>query len=85
MTRKKKKGAPDIRERFGAAVKHRREFLGLTQEHLAHRAGIHRTYLSDVERGSRNLSLVNIEKLAGPLDITLAELFRSVEKAAVAT
>ena len=52
-----------------------REEKRLTQEELAHRAGMHRTYLSDIERGSRNPSLVNIEKLAVGLGITLEELF----------
>ena len=75
-----KKAKPDIRERFGFAVKMRREELHLTQEDLAHKAGIHRTYLSDVERGSRNLSLINIERLAAALSISLCELFRLVEK-----
>jgi transcriptional regulator with XRE-family HTH domain len=76
----KKRDKPDIRERFGFAVKTRREALGLTQEDLAGRAGIHRTYLSDVERGSRNLSLVNIERLAAALSLPLSELFRLVEQ-----
>ena len=76
---KKGKSRPDIRERFGFAVKDRREELGLTQEDLAERAGIHRTYLSDVERGSRNLSLINIERLAHGLSLTLPELFQRVE------
>lgn len=71
---------PDIRERFGFAVRTRREAPGLTQEDLAHRAGIHRTYLSDVERGGRNLSLVNIERLAEVLSLALSELFRLVER-----
>lgn len=71
---------PDVRERFGFAVKTRREELGMTQEDLAHKAGIHRTYLSDVERGTRNLSLVNIERLAEALAISMAELFQIVEK-----
>ena len=75
----KKKNKPDIRERFGFAVKMRREELQLTQEDLAEKAGIHRTYLSDIERGSRNLSLINIERLAASLSISLAELFQSVE------
>jgi transcriptional regulator with XRE-family HTH domain len=75
----KKRGAADIRERFGLAVKARREELGLTQEGLAHAAGIHRTYLSDVERGGRNLSLVNIERLAEALSLPLSELFERVE------
>ena len=44
----KRREAPDIRERFGTAVKFRREELGLTQEDLAEKARIHRTYLSDV-------------------------------------
>ena len=76
---KKKNGRPDIRERFGFAVKSRREVLGLTQEELAHRAKIHRTYLSDVERGTRNLSLINIERLAIALEIGLPSLFASLD------
>jgi transcriptional regulator with XRE-family HTH domain len=71
----KRRGQGDIRERFGFAVKARREELALTQEDLAERAGIHRTYLSDCERGTRNVSLVNVERLASALEITLAELF----------
>jgi transcriptional regulator with XRE-family HTH domain len=77
----KKRGKPDIRERFGFAVKARREELDLTQEDLAERAGIHRTYLSDIERGTRNLSLVNIERLALALSLSMSELFRLVEGA----
>ena len=71
----KKTGPPDIRERFGDSVRTRREKLGLTQEDLAEKAGIHRTYLSDVERGSRNVSLVNIERLARSLGLRIADLF----------
>ena len=76
----KKKGRADIRERFGFAVKARREALGLTQEDLAEKARIHRTYLSDVERGTRNLALLNIERLASALKLSLAELFATVEQ-----
>ena len=76
----KRHAKPDVRERFGSAVKFRREELGLTQEGLAEKAGIHRTYLSDVERGTRNVSLVNIEKLAASLAISVSELFLEVEK-----
>ena len=75
----KRRATPDIRERFGYAVKVRREALGLTQEDLADKAGSHRTYLSDVERGTRNLSLVNIERLAAELSILMSELFAAVE------
>ena len=76
----KKRSAPDIRERFGDGVRARREELDLTQEDLAGKAGIHRTYLSDIERGSRNVSLVNIEKVAAALSLSLSELFRLVER-----
>ena len=75
----KRRAPPDIRERFGYAVKGRRDELGLTQEDLADKAGIHRTYLSDVERGTRNLSLVNIERLAAALSMKMSELFAAVE------
>ena len=76
----KKRAKPDIRERFGFAVKVYREELGLTQEDLAEKAGIHRTYLSDIERGSRNVSLLNIERLASALSLSLSELFQQVER-----
>jgi transcriptional regulator with XRE-family HTH domain len=76
-----KKGAkPDIRVRFGFAVKDRREVLGLTQEEFAEQAGIHRTYLSDIERGTRNISLINIERMASALSLKLSELFKLVER-----
>jgi transcriptional regulator with XRE-family HTH domain len=76
----RKRAKPDIRERFGFSVKIRREDLGLTQEELAERARIHRTYLSDVERGQRNISLLNIERVAQALDMAMSELFRLVER-----
>lgn len=75
-----KKTKTDIRVRFGVAIKMRREHLSLTQEDLAEKAGIHRTYLSDVERGARNLSLVNIERLAAALSLSISELFQLVER-----
>ena len=74
-----KRARADIRERFGFAVKDRREALGLTQEEFAERAGIHRTYLSDIERGTRNISLINIERVASALSLKLSELFRAVD------
>jgi transcriptional regulator with XRE-family HTH domain len=73
-----KRARPDIRVRFGDAVRDRREALGLTQEEFAERAGIHRTYISDIERGTRNPSLINIERVADALGVTLSELFRLV-------
>ena len=76
----RKRPTHDIRERFGFAVKTRRESLALTQEDFAEKAHIHRTYLSDIERGTRNVSLINIERIAAGLDIPISELFHLVER-----
>ena len=73
----------DVRERFGDAIRARREALEMTQEELAEAAGIHRTYVSDVERGSRNVALVNIERLAKALKLSITELFALMERASV--
>jgi transcriptional regulator with XRE-family HTH domain len=61
--------------RFGQTVRKRRMELALSQEGLAERADLHRTYIADIERGVRNLSLRNIEKLAQALDMSIADLF----------
>jgi CheY-like chemotaxis protein/DNA-binding XRE family transcriptional regulator len=53
--------------------------LGLSQETLAERANLHRTYISDVERGERNVSLENIVRLAHALDLSVAALFPGTE------
>ena len=65
----------NVKSRFGAGVRKKRLELGFSQEKLADLAGIHRTYLADVERGIRNISLENIVKLITALDITLADFF----------
>ncbi len=65
----------DIKKRFGKAIRRRRRELDLSQEELAERAGLHRTYVSDIERGDRNPSLENIEKLAKALNIKVFALF----------
>jgi transcriptional regulator with XRE-family HTH domain len=72
-------GYRHIRVRFGLAVKYLRLQQELTQEKLAHRAVLHRTYVTDIERGTRNPSIEVIEKLANGLGISLAELFRLAE------
>ena len=59
----------DIRQRLGRNVRRLREEKGWSQEDYADRAGIHRTYVSDIERGRRNPTVSVVEKLAGPLDL----------------
>jgi two-component system response regulator len=70
----------DIKKSFGTSVKGWRQQLGFSQEELAERADLHRTYISDVERGARNLSLESINKLARALDISVSALFPTEEK-----
>ena len=65
---------------FGQAVRLRRHVLGLSQEELAWRAGLNRTYVTDVERGSRNLSLSTLEKLAAALETPLFVILRDMDK-----
>ncbi len=64
---------------LGKAVRARRTALKLTQEELAHRAGIHPTYLGDVERGERNIALINILKLAKALGVKAGVLLNEVD------
>lgn len=60
--------------RFGNTLKRIRVKRGLSQEKLAELAGLHRTYVSTVERGLRNVSLLNIEKLARALDVPMSKM-----------
>lgn len=69
----------DTKKTFGATVREWRSQLGISQEKLAERANLHRTYVSDIERGERNVSLENIERLARALDISISTLFPQPE------
>jgi two-component system response regulator len=68
-------GKTDVKKEFGAAVRFRRDRLGISQEELAGRAGLHRTYISDVERGARNVSLESIHRLAAALEVSVSTFF----------
>lgn len=65
----------DIKLLVGKRVKELRNRLGINQEELADLAGLDRTYITSVECGKRNISIVNIEKLAKALKVSLAEFF----------
>lgn len=65
--------------RYGQAVRQIRLEQGISQEELADRCGLHRTYISDIELGKRNLSLENIERIAISLNKSLSEFFKEVE------
>lgn len=68
-----------IQARFGSVVRGQRLSVGLSQQELAHRSGLHRTYVTDVERGARNPSLNSIKKLSDALGVSLSNLFNLVE------
>ena len=68
----------NIRVRFGKALRQRRSKLGVSQEAFADMCELDRTYVGGIERGERNVALVNIEKLAKTLRISISELFRGV-------
>jgi transcriptional regulator with XRE-family HTH domain len=68
----------DIRIRFGRAIRRIRAEQRINQEEAAERCGLHRTYYSGVERGVRNVSLVNVEKIAKGLKTSLQDVFRRV-------
>jgi transcriptional regulator with XRE-family HTH domain len=65
------------RQLFGARVRQERKRAGMSQEALAHVAGLDRTYVGSVERGERNISIDNIARLARALGLDPAELMRS--------
>lgn len=64
----------DIRKRLGLNVKRLRLDKGWSQEDYADRAGIHRTYVSDIERAARNPTISVVEKLAKALDVSASAL-----------
>ena len=67
-----------MRIRFGRAVRQRRQKLDVSQEEFADMCGLDRTYIGGIERGERNLALVNLEKIARTFRVSLSELFRGV-------
>ena len=67
---------PPAKIRFGLKLRHAREEMSLSQEDLAEKAGLHRTYIGQVERGERNISIDNMERLADAVSLPLWEMLR---------
>lgn len=65
----------DVRHKFGKKIKELRLALGFSQEELANKSELHRTYISSLELGNRNVSILNIEKLAKALNCNMTDLF----------
>lgn len=68
-----------IQTKFGYCVRYYRQELGLSQEKFSLKIGMDRTYYASVEAGKRNISIVNIQKIAEGLTVSLSELFSAVE------
>ena len=69
----------DVRKRAGLGVQQLRRARGLSQEDLAHAARIHQTYLSGVESGKRNPTVVVLDRIATALGVDIADLFKRAE------
>ncbi len=69
----------DVRVRFGERLREIRTAQGISQERLAASAELHRTFVSLIERGERNVTLQTIEKLALALDVEMADLMPARE------
>jgi len=67
-----------ILKKFGERVRSLRSKLGISQEKLAELAEMHRTYVSGIERGERNVSLVNIIRLAKAFGVSVSELMEGI-------
>lgn len=71
---------PQVLVAFGDAVRKRRADAGMSQEQLAELADLHRTYVGGIERGERNVGLLNVARVADALGVTLADLMTDVDR-----
>ncbi len=69
----------EIQQKFGLIIRKLRQQKSISQEKMALDAGIDRTYIGDIENGSRNISLQIIEKLANYLGMPISEIFKQIE------
>lgn len=69
-----------ILKKFGERVRQLRKEKEISQEELADRAGLHRTYIGMIERAEKNITLINIEKIANALEVDLTELLKRIAK-----
>ncbi len=67
--------ASKVLERFGQRIRELRKQKDMTQEQLADKANLHNTYIGTVERGEKNISMINVERVVKALGVSLAEFF----------
>ena len=69
----------DVKEKIGQRIKELREASSMSQKDLSYAADLDRSYIASVENGQRNVSIVNIEKIANALGVTLKKFFNNAE------
>ncbi len=72
-------GTDNLQRKLARAMRTRREAMSISQEGFADLIGLHRTYYSSIERGERNVSLKNLERIAIGLDLLLSQLIQEAE------
>lgn len=70
----------DIKQKIGLRIRELRKAKGISQEDLAFKAGIDRTYMTSVENGKRNVSIINIEKIVLALNESFESFFKGIEQ-----
>ena len=68
----------EILKKFGERVRQLRKQKDISQEELAHRADLHRTYIGMIERAEKNITLLNIEKIANALEVEVSDLLKDI-------
>jgi transcriptional regulator with XRE-family HTH domain len=68
-----------IAKKFGEKIRELRKEKGYSQEKFAYKIQLHRTYIGAVERGEKNITLKNLEKIAESLDVKISAIFSSIE------
>lgn len=66
----------NIKKVLGLNIRRKRREINISQEKLAERSGLHRTYVGAIERGERNVSLENMQRIAKALDLQVSELLK---------
>jgi transcriptional regulator with XRE-family HTH domain len=69
----------DVKLKIGQRIKELRELINMSQKDLAYAADLDRSYIASIENGQRNVSIVNIEKIATALNVTIKEFFNDAE------
>lgn len=76
-----KKQKPDVLVAFGETVRQQRKARGLSQEAFADQCGIDRSYMGGVERGERNVALLNVARIVESLELDFSEFFKALDRA----